>query len=197
MIYLVSDKVSSFGWLNYSDNNVLDADDFYQGYRVGNSGAVVQFQLSAKCSVKKLNARHVIYSVAGPILVSGAFREIIERHASDGVEFLPVAIEADSPGISEFWALNPLRIEECVDMDRSEFRQTNFDMSNPCYSFDYMVMRDAWEYDAQIVICAEARNRWVVSQSIAEACVQANLKGLVFYSALDMTYGDRTVSLTL
>ena len=133
MIYLVSDKVSSFGWLNYSDNNVLDADDFYQGYRVGNSGAVVQFQLSAKCSVKKLNARHVIYSVAGPILVSGAFREIIERHASDGVEFLPVAIEADSPGISEFWALNPLRIEECVDMDRSEFRQTNFDMANPCY----------------------------------------------------------------
>ena len=64
MIYLVSDKVSSFGWLNYSDNNVLDADDFYQGYRVGNSGAVVQFQLSAKCSVKKIE-RQTCYLFSG------------------------------------------------------------------------------------------------------------------------------------
>ena len=89
--------------------------------------------------------------------------------------------------------MNLVHKVSCVDLEKSEYRVTNFDPHDPEYRFLYTVFRDAFESDLDIVRCQEKSTSIVVSDTLKAAFFDAKLHGLEFYRAMDMTHGNRTI----
>src|SRR5258708_21742697 len=78
-------------------------------------------------------------------------------------------------------------------MEKSEYRQTNFDPNDPKYMFFYTVFLEQTDPEAQVARCTEQSTLLIVGEKIKNACSENKLAGLVFYRAHDMTYNNRTV----
>lgn len=197
MIYLVSQKISTFGMLEYSSGKVLGRDDFWQGISHKAFEGTLHYRLKKRSDAAKLARWHIIESAAGPLLVSSKFRAAIEREAPGDAEFLRTEIRCDDAISTDFYAMNLLNQVACVNMEKSEFGQINFDPSDPRYTFSYIVMNVDWDSSAIIASCTEQRNRFAVRESLKDACFRDDLQGLIFYQALDMTYGDRSMRFSI
>ncbi|MEJ7807446.1 MAG: DUF1629 domain-containing protein [Telluria sp.] len=184
--------MNTFGMVEYDHQNSATFDLFYEGTSLAGMALDLRYTVKKKSDVDKLAKAHLVQTT-GPDLVSDALRAVIERVAPAQAEFFDIRMSFKDSDIRGFSAVNLVHKASCVDLEKSEYRVTNFDPHNPEYRFLYTVFRDSFESDLDIVRCQEKSSSLVVSDALKTACFNAKLHGLQFYRAVDMTHGDRTI----
>ncbi len=192
MIYQVSTSMNTFGMVEYDHQNSAPYDLFYEGTSLAGMALDLRYTVKKKSAVDKLAKAHLVQST-GPDLVSDALRAVIERVAPAQAQFFDVRMSFKDGDIPGFSAMNLTHKVSCVDLEKSEYDVTNFDPHDPTYMFLYTVLRDSFESDLDIVRCQEKSTSIVVNDTLKTACVEAKLHGLLFYRAVDMTHGNRTI----
>ena len=146
-----------------------------------------------KTYLKKVE-KAILLESSGPELVSRRLKEVLEA-TSKSIQFFDVELFCEGEKIEGFYAANLLHKINCVDIERSEFRLTNFDPQEPEYMFYYMRLKDNLfkEGDIDIVRCREMHRCIVVNEKIKKALFNAGLKGLQFSDSIDMTPQERSI----
>lgn len=191
MNYMLSELKNSNGIVSYENDISLDYTAFLEGIALGDINPSLYYTVKKESDVEKMRRFHMISS-SGADLISDSFRAVIEKIASQEVEFFEPIIMFKDQKIQGFSAMNIKYRKNCLDLPASEFKLTNFDPSNPTYRFYYIVI-DNHNLGANIVRCNEMGRIIVVSEQFKEACKVANLRNLVFSQTSDMTYNNRTI----
>ena len=178
--------------VEYDHEHSAPYDLFFEGMSLAGIALDLRYTVKRKGDADKLAKAHLVNST-GPDLVSDALRAVIERVAPAQAQFFDVCLSFGDSEILGFSAMNLTHMVSCIDMEKSEYRVTNFDPHNPTYMFLYTVLSDSFESDLDIVRCEEERRAIVVNDALKTACVDAKLRGLLFCRAVDMTYGNHTI----
>jgi hypothetical protein len=192
MIYFFSGKENAFNFLEYDQDISVDYTIFKECIHLQGVDMRLVYQITKKSGVPKTKKSHCL-ELLGPTLVSKQLQQVIEKIAPDEAEFFDVSITYEDQKIDGFSAMNLLYATECVDLDKSEFELTNFDPHNPTYFFYYRILQEQTLSEKNIFRCNETGDI-VVTEKLKSACKEANLKGLCFERAIDMTPGcSRTI----
>lgn len=191
MNYILSTQNNNYDIVIYDHAISADYRLFKEALSLQDSPLSLFYTVKKKEDLKKIKKFHWLSST-GPDLVSNEFRKVITEVAGNEVEFFDVTIMFGEEKIEGFSAINFKYIVPCLDMDKSEFKPTNFDPSDPTYRFYFMVVNSE-NLDVNIALCKEMKASIVVSEQLKQSCFKAGLKGLKFCNAIDMTYQERTV----
>lgn len=192
MIYILSEEKNNFDILKYDHDNSVDYSLFLEGMSLKGGERPLVYTINKKSGIQKLKNLHTVNST-GPKLVSNDLRRVLEEIAPSEVEFFEASITYNDQKIEGFSVINVLSKVDCVDLEKSEYKLMNFDPGNPDYMFYYTVLRDDFPNEMNVALCNEQARQIIVGEKIKNACIEADLKGLVFYRTLDMTYENRTV----
>jgi hypothetical protein len=190
-MYLLTTVKNTHGLLTFDHDYAPGSDLFLDGTDLSGIRFDLRYELARKANPKRICAAHLIHS-NGPELVSDKLRSIIEEIAPDSVNFFEPRITCGSEIIKGFSAINVKEKLPCIDLQASEYRQTNFDPAQPTYSFSYLKLLDKLSVEAEIGRCAEQPAYIVVGDMLKAACLREGIGGLMFCRAIDMTYGDRS-----
>ena len=190
--YILTTTQNTHGWVVYENDISTDYQDFFKGDFIASSPSLF-YRVSKKTYLKKVE-KAILLESSGPELVSRRLKEVLEA-TSKNIHFFDVELFCEGKKIEGFYAANlPYKIN-CVDIEHSEFRLTNFDPQEPEYMFYYMRLRDNLfkEFDIDIVRCREMHRCIVVNEKIKKALFDAGLKGLQFSDSIDMTPQERSI----
>lgn len=190
-MYLISTTKNTHGLLTFDHDRAPGSDLFFEGTDLAGIRFELVYHLKRRTDAKRFSKFHLIHS-NGPELVSKAFREILEKIAPDDVEFFEPRIMYGCETIEGFSAINVKARVRCVDLETSEYRQTNFDPVSPVYSFSYIRLLEQSPATTALARCEEQPAYMVAGEHLKSACLDAGLQGLMFCRAIDMTYGDRS-----
>lgn len=190
--YILTTTQNTHGWVVYENDISTDHQDFFKGDFIASSPSLF-YRVSRKTYLKKVE-KAILLESSGPELVSRRLKEVLEA-TSKSIQFFDVELFCEGEKIEGFYAANlPYKIN-CVDIEHSEFRLTNFDPQEPEYMFYYMRLKDNLfkEFDIDIVRCREMHRCIVVNEKIKKALFDAGLKGLQFSDSIDMTPQERSI----
>jgi len=189
-MYFLDTDCDLYGVVEYDYEHSVDYSLFGMGISLlGLEGDIV-YRIKNKDFLNIIASQHVINGL-GPALVSKKFREAVERVAYGEVEFFKAELLCGSKSIEGFYVVNaPVRVN-CCDMEKSEWKLTNFDPLNPEYMFYYRTVLAGAMGDANFVRCAQS-NALVVSERVKKTCIDFNLKGIQFCTSIDLTPAERT-----
>lgn len=190
--YILTTTQNTHGWVVYENDISTDYQDFFKGDFIASSPSLF-YRVSKKTYLKKVE-KAILLESSGPELVSRRLKEVLEA-TSKNIQFFDVELFCEGEKIEGFYAANlPYKIN-CVDIEHSEFRLTNFDPQEPEYMFYYMRLRDNLfkEFDIDIVRCREMHRCIIVNEKIKKALFDAGLKGLQFSDSIDMTPQERSI----
>ena len=191
--YILTTTQNTHGWVVYENDISTDYQDFFKGDFIASSPSLF-YRVSKKTYLKKVE-KAILLESSGPELVSRRLKEVLEA-TSKNIQFFDVELFCEGEKIEGFYAENlPYKIN-CVDIEHSEFRLTNFDPQEPEYMFYYMRLRDNLfkEFDIDIVRCREMHRCIVVNEKIKKALFDSGLKGLQFSDSIDITPQERSIS---
>ena len=190
--YILTTTQNTHGWVVYENDISTDYQNFFKGDFIASSPTLF-YRISKKTYLKKVE-KAILLESSGPELVSRRLKEVLEA-ISKSIQFFNVELFCEGEKIEGFYAANLLHKINCVDIEHSEFRLTNFDPQEPEYMFYYMRLRDNLfkEFDIDIVRCREMPRCIVVSEKIKKALFDAGLKGLQFSDSIDMTPQERSI----
>jgi hypothetical protein len=192
MSYIISIEENTYDMLGYLHDISMDFSLFNEGVSLKGLDCTLKYKAKNKSSLKKIKKCHML-STTGPDLVSRELRTILENMVPTEVEFFDAEIICGNETLDGFSVINPVIKIDCCDMNKSEYQLTNFDPNNPNYMFLYTVILDNIPDGSNIVRCKEQPNLIVISDKIKSAILSADLKGVKFCKALDMTYKERTI----
>jgi hypothetical protein len=190
--YILTTTQNTHGWVVYENDISTDYQNFFKGDFIASSPTLF-YRVSRKTYLKKVE-KAILLESSGPELVSRRLKEVLEA-TSKSIQFFDAELFCEGEKIEGFYAANlPYKIN-CVDIEHSEFRLTNFDPQDPEYMFYYMRLRDNLfkEFDIDIVRCREMHRCIVVNEKIKKALFDAGLKGLQFSDSIDMTPQERSI----
>ena len=191
--YILSTVKNTNDWVVYDNDISIDYKEFLRG-RFISENELPLFYYVQKSKLNKIKSSIILKSSGAP-LVNKHLKEVLEAN-SKKLQFFDVELYCDNEKIEGFYALNvPCKIP-CVDIEKSEYRLMNFDVSNPDYMFYYMKLKEDIfidEIDNDVVICEEMPRYLIVSEKIKKALFDAKLKGLQLSDSIDITPQDRTI----
>lgn len=191
--YFLTTIKNTWGWVVYDNDRSLNHLEFYKGQFFSEQKLPLYYTIPQKSNLKKIKSAMILQS-AGPELINKRLKDVIEAYTT-GVQFFDVELFCEDEKIEGFYAINLPYKMECIDLDVSEFRHTNFDRANPEYMFYYMKIKEnIFEtQNIDMVRCKEMEAYIVVSEKIKRALFNAKLKGLQFSDSIDITPKARTV----
>ncbi len=191
--YILTTTQNTHGWVVYENDISTDYHFFFQGDFIA-SPPTLFYRVSKKAYMKKVE-KAILLESSGPELVSRRLKEALEA-TSKSIQFFDVELFCEGEKIEGFYAANLLYKINCVDIDRSEFRLTNFNPQEPEYMFYYMRLKENLfkGLDIDIVRCREMHRCIVVNEKIKKALFDAGLKGLQFSDSIDITPQERSIS---
>ena len=193
--YFISTINDTSDWVVYNNDISTDYKEFLRGKLFSEMKLPLYYHVPKKYALNKLKKELVLES-SGPELVSKRLKDILVAHNTKGIQFFDVELYCGEERIEGFYALNLPYKTKCVDIEKSEYRQLNFDDNNPEYMFYYMKLKeDIFDNDADydIVRCKESHRYIVISERVKTILFEANFKGLQFSDGIDITPQDRTV----
>ncbi len=190
-MYFLDTKCDLYGVVEYDYKRSLDYSLFSMGISLQGIDGNIFYNIKKRNFFESVKSQHFIKGL-GPALVSKRFREVIELSAPGEVEFFKAILLLDSKEIEGFYVINSPAKINCCDMDKSEWKLTNFDPLEPEYMFYYRVVLDGALEGANFVRCAQS-NTFVVSEKIKDICINFGLTGIQFCTSIDLTHADRTI----
>lgn len=192
--YILNTVKNTHSLIAYDNDISIDYKEFLKGQYFSEKELPLFYNVQKKSNLNKVKSAIILES-SGPELVNRRLKEILEANTK-GLQFFEVNLYCGDDRIEGFYAINVPNKTNCVDMENSEFRPTNFDPNNPTYMFYYLKLKDTIfgkENIANIVRCKEMPQYIVVNEAIKKALFDANLIGLQFSDNIDITPKDRTV----
>ena len=191
--YILNTTQNTHGWVVYENDISTDYQNFFKGDLIA-SPPTLFYRVSKKTYREKVE-KAILLESSGPELVSRRLKEALEA-ISKSIHFFDAELFCEGERIEGFYAVNLLYKINCVDIERSEFRLTNFSPQEPEYMFYYMRLKDNLfkEFDIDIVRCREMHRCIVVNEKIKKALFDAGLKGLQFSDSIDITPQGRSIS---
>jgi len=192
--YILSTVKNTNDWIVYDNDISIDYKEFLKGRFFSEKDLSFFYYVQKKSNIKKVNSSIILESSGAP-LVNKRLKEVLEAN-TEKVQFYDVELYCESEKIEGFYALNVPSKIPCVDIEKSEYRLMNFDVSNPDYMFYYMKLKEdifTEEVDSEIVICEEMPRYLIVSEKIKKVLVEAKLKGLQFSDSIDITPKNRAI----
>lgn len=191
--YILTTIQNTHGWVVYENDISTDYQFFCQGDFIA-PPPILFYRVSKKAYMKKVE-KAILLESSGPELVSRRLKEALEA-TSKSIQFFDVELFCEGEKIEGFYAANLLYKINCVDIERSEFRLTNFNPQEPEYMFYYMRLKENLfkGLDIDIVRCREMHRCIVVNEKIKKALFDAGLKGLQFSDSIDITPQERSIS---
>ncbi|ENZ4286714.1 DUF1629 domain-containing protein [Citrobacter farmeri] len=191
MSYILSVEHNTFNMISYLHDISVDYSLFNEGISLKALSGKLVYKVKNKSGLNKLKKCHII-STTGPDLVSNDLKEVLTSVAPNEVEFFNAEIFFENKKIEGFSVINPTVRVDCCNMEKSEYKITNFDPKNPTYMFSYTVLLEEIPHNLNVVRCNERHGLIVVSERIKQECINAKLKGLQFCKSIDMTYNNRS-----
>jgi len=185
MNYILSTSNNSYGIVDYDHNSSPDYTIFNMGIEISELEQPLIFNVKDKSKLRKFH----ILSSTGPELVSKELRKVIEEHFYDDIEFFQAELISGNDIILDYSAINVKTLNNCFDLEKSDYKLTNFDPSNPTYRFYTQVVKDE-KLGANIVRSSEQLTNIIVNEDVIEKCKEAKISGLCFYKILDITPND-------
>ena len=131
--YILSTVKNTNDWVVYDNDISIDYKEFLKGRFFSEKDLSLFYYVQKKSNIKKVNSSIILESSGAP-LVNKRLKEVLET-ITEKVQFYDVELYCESEKIEGFYALNvPCKIP-CVDIEKSEYRLKNFDVSNPDYMF--------------------------------------------------------------
>ena len=192
MGFALGTKDNTYGLVKYDYGRSADYKLFLAGARIGTLPRPLVYSVSRPSALPKVQRNHLLQSV-GAALVSDALRETLEQVAYDDLEFFPAEIRDQSSLVTGFSAINVINKRPCIDMEQSEYRQTNFDPIKPTYTFSFYRLAPDQPYGCRIALAQQFPELVIVDDVVKAACFSAKLRGLTFASAVDLTDQKRGV----
>ena len=191
--YILTTTQNTHGWVVYENDISTGYQIFFKGDSIA-SPPTLCYRVSKKLYRKKVE-NAILLESSGPELVSRRLKEALEA-ISKSFQFFDVELFCEGERIEGFYAANLLYKINCVDIERSEFRLTNFNPQEPEYMFYYMRLKENLfkGLDIDIVRCREMQRCIVVNEKIKKALFDAGLKGLQFSDSIDITPQERSIS---
>ncbi len=192
--YIISTTKNTNNLVTYNNEISIDYKEFLQGKTFLETELPLFYTVQKKADLNKVKKALILES-SGPELISKRLKEILEVNTKN-VQFFEVELYCEEEKIEGFYAINlPYKIN-CVNLEDSEYRLTNFDPNNPNYMFYYMKLKeDIFSNDSNydIVRCKEMHRTIIISEKMKQILYEANLKGLQFSDSIDITPQERTV----
>ena len=190
--YILTTTQNTHGWVVYENDISTGYQIFFKGDSIA-SPPTLCYRVSKKLYRKKVE-NAILLESSGPELVSRRLKEALEA-ISKSIQFFDVELFCEGERIEGFYATNLLYKINCVDIERSEFRLTNFNPQEPEYMFYYMRLKEHLfkGLDIDIVRCREMQRCIVVNEKIKKALFDAGLKRLQFSDSIDMTPQERSI----
>ncbi len=192
MGYTFATRENTYGFVKYDYARSADYKLFLAGASIGTITKPLVYAVTGRSAMAKIRRNHLLKSV-GAVLVSDELRAVLEKLAIDDVEFFPAEIRDGSTLVNGFSAMNVSKKRPCIDMDQSEYQQTNFDPAKPTYSFTFYKIDPDQPSGCKIALAQYFPELIVVDETVKAACFDAKLKGLAFASAVDLTHGKRGI----
>lgn len=190
--YILTTTQNTHGWVIYENDISTGYQDFFKGDFIVSPPSLF-YRVSKKTYMKKVE-QAILLESSGPELVSRRLKEALEA-TSKSIQFFDVELFCEGEKIEGFYAVNLLYKINCVDIEHSEFRLTNFDPQKPEYMFYYMRLKENLfkGLDIDIVRCREMHRCIVVNEKIKKALFDVGLKGLQFSDSIDLTPQERSI----
>lgn len=190
--YILTTTQNTHGWVIYENDISTGYQDFFKGDLIASPPSLF-YRVSKKTYMKKVE-QAILLESSGPELVSRRLKEALEA-TSKSIQFFDVELFCEGEKIEGFYAVNLLYKINCVDIEHSEFRLTNFDPQKPEYMFYYMRLKENLfkGLDIDIVRCREMHRCIVVNEKIKKALFDVGLKGLQFSDSIDLTPQERSI----
>lgn len=190
--YILTTTQNTHGWVVYENDISTDYQNFFKGDFIAFPPTLF-YRVSKKAYREKVE-KAILLESSGPELVSRRLKEALEA-TSRSIQFFDVELSCEGEKIEGFYAANLLYKINCVDIECSEFRLTNFNPQEPEYMFYYMRLKGNLfkGLDIDIVRCREMHRCIVVNEKIKKALFDAGLKGLQFSDSIDITPQGRSI----
>ena len=191
--YILTTTQNTHGWVVYENDISTSYQNFFKGDFIA-SPPTLYYRVSRKAYREKVE-NAILLESSGPELVSRRLKEILEA-ISKSIQFFDVELFCEGEKIEGFYAAKLLYKINCVDIERSEFRLTNFNPQEHEYMFYYMRLKENLfkGLDIDIVRCREMHRCIVVNEKIKNVLFDAGLKGLQFSDSIDITPQERSIS---
>lgn len=194
--YILNTAENFHLWGSYDYEKSISHLNFLEGKIINEKNPALYYRISKKSYVEKVKSA-ILFQSLGVWIVNHKLKEILERVVPNyNIQFFPIKILYKEEEITELYAINISDKISCVEIEKSEFRITNFDPKNPQYMFYYMKLKENIfeDYDyLDIVICKENPQYIVVSEKIKKELFKEKIKNLEFWDSVDMTYQNRTI----
>ena len=191
--YILTTTQNTHGWVVYENDISTGYQNFFKGDSIA-SPPTLCYRVSKKSYREKVE-NAILLESSGPELVSRRLKEALEA-TSRSIQFFDVELSCEGEKIEGFYAANLLYKINCVDIERSEFRLTNFNPQEPEYMFYYMRLKENLfkGLGIDIVRCREMHRCIVVNEKIKNVLFDAGLKGVQFSDSIDITPQERSIS---
>lgn len=190
MNYILSTKDNNYDIVSYDHDNSADYKTFLKGMNIPSSEGPFLYNIVRPADFKKIKKFNWLSST-GPDLISQDFRKILEETSSEDVQFFDALIMYEDETIEGFSVLNITKKVDCLNMQQSEYKLTNFDPQYPTYRFYYQVVNDS-SLSGNIVRCNESPTNIIISNSLKNAISSAGLKNFSFCKSIDITPQNRS-----
>ncbi|WMJ74181.1 hypothetical protein RCC89_13540 [Cytophagaceae bacterium ABcell3] len=124
-------------------------------------------------------------------IVSPRLKDLLEIHAKDCIEFLPIGIldHKKFPVETPYYIMNVLRTLPCMDEERSDFVRSAIDKSQVHHIKRLVLDEDQIPDDANIFRLGQERDLILVRSDLAEAIKREGMTGIYFMAIED--YGKQ------
>lgn len=161
------------------------AYEFFKGKRLARkfpAKATVRFADSFPKFIKVFD---VVTSVFGVPIVSGKVRAILEELAEKDHEFLPMTLLDHKGKVAskEHFLLNPLRIEDVVDMQRSKYDRDRFEPDQIRRLMELHMKPAAVPDDVHLFRAKTKLDQIFIDDAVNDAFEKAKVTGLRLFPA--------------
>lgn len=192
MNYILNSKYNSYGIIQYDDNKSTDYRLFLEGTLLNSEEIKLEYYIDKEGMTKDKLSKHLILESSGPLLVHQKIKDVLEKE-THFTQFFPTEFSIGKEIVKDYYALNIILKTKCFDMEKSEFKLTNFDPKYPTYRFYYIVLKEnALDEDVEISLSEEISRYIVINDRIKKALTEKKVSGIKFNKSIDLTPNDRS-----
>lgn len=190
--YILESNYNSNGIIQYDYSKSSDYKLFLKGDLLNSKDIKLCYYVDKKGITRKKLSKHLILESSGPLLIHKQLKDIIEKE-THFTQFFPVKFSLDNELITDYFAVNIIIKTSCFDLNKSEYKLTNFDSKNPTYRFYFIVLKEnCLDEDVEISLSSEMPRYIIINSKIKKALIDSGIKGIRLSRTIDLTPKERS-----
>ncbi|WP_155642282.1 imm11 family protein [Pseudomonas alabamensis] len=175
------DKYPEKYWLKYNHEVNPRHVEFLLGKKIDTKDKTILFSLKNKVSVAAISKYDFLYS-DGADVVSEKIVRVLNEICPNDIQLLPAIVNVSGVILSNYYALNVLKSEHALDLEKCVYFPLGEDDDAP-KRFEKIALLDR-EPSSDIFRALEKRSSIILSDRLAQALEETSVKGIRFVSKI-------------